>query len=250
MPKLIIANSSLPDIDVLTNTVKFRFRIITDDRNTSSYWSPIYSIDPELDFITNGELVIEKHNNYSTIVWNPVAVQKDGNFVKELEYYDLWIRWGTDASSGDWQYKERVSSTSINLIKPDSPAGLDHISIEIYRPGKPIIRKKMIDVDQTASWVDTSTDIITFSVNHEFETGDNVTYNSSLAPGGLTDGQQYYVRSVSSTSISLHPTKNDAVNNTNKINITSNQNSTGFFTYTGCAACSFLLYSLYNFSPV
>jgi len=39
-------------------------------------------------------------------------------------------------------------------------------------------------------------------------------------------------------------------NNTNKIDITSNKNSIGFFTYTGCTVCDFLLYSEYNFSPV
>ena len=249
MSKLVVPRENLPDVDIFTNTIRFRFRIITDDRNVSSYWSPIYSIDPELDYIPSGQAVIEKHNAYSVVVWNPVSIEKNGNQLRELEYYDLWIRWGDDISTGEWQYKERVTSTSINLIKPSSPAGLDHLSVEIYRPGKPILRKRMSDVYQTSSWIDTSTDTITFPVDHDFATGDNITYNSSDPVGGLTDGQEYYARYISDTSITLHPTQNDSINNTNKINITSNKNEVGFFTYTGCSACDFLLYSTYNFSP-
>lgn len=250
MSKLIIPRASLPDVDIFTNTISFRFRIITDDRNVFSYWSPIYSLDPDLEFITDGNAVVEKHNSYSKVVWNPVSVQKNSNPVGQLQNYDLWIRWGTDQSEGSWSYKERVSSTAIDLIKPSSPAGLDHLSIEIYRPGRPITRKRMIDVYQNNTWINTATDTITFPVNHEFSTGDNITYNSSDPVGGLADNQQYYVRSVSDNSITLHPTENDATSNTNKINITSNKNSTGFFTYTGCNVCNFLLYSVYNFSPV
>jgi hypothetical protein len=250
MPKLIIPKENLPDVDIVTGTIRFRFRIIADDRNVSSYWSPIYSLDPELDYITNGNLVIEKHNSYSAVIWNPVVIEKNGNEIRELEYYDLWVRWGDDSSEGEWIYKERVTSTSINLIKPSSPSGLDHLSIEIYRPGKPIIRKRMVDVYQDSTWISVSTDVITFPVNHEFITGDNITYNSLDPVGGLSDGQEYYARYVSDSSITLHPTANDANNNTNKINITSNKNETGFFTYTGCSVCDFLLYSEYNFSPV
>ena len=250
MPKLIIPKENLPDVDIFTNTIRFRFRILADDRNVSSYWSPIYSLDPELDYIPDGNLVIEKHSNYSTVVWNPVSVQRNGNEITELQYYDLWIRWGQDNSEGEWVYKERVTSTSINLIKPSTPSGLDHLSIEIYRPGKPIIRKRMSDVYQDSSWVNTSTDTITFPVNHQFATGDNITYNSADPLGGLSDDQEYYARYISDTSITLHPTANDANNNTNKIDITSNKNSIGFFTYTGCTVCDFLLYSEYNFSPV
>ena len=250
MARLIIPKESLPDLDVFTDSFKIRFRIISDNRNISSYWSPIYSINPELTYIPDGSVAIEKHNSYSTVVWNPVRIEKDGNQIKELEYYDLWVRWGTDSSIGEWQYKERVSSTSINLIKPTTPSGLNYLSVEIYRPGRPILRKKMIDIYQNSAWIDISTDIITFPVDHEFITGDNITYNSSDAVGGLTNNQEYYARYISDVSISLHPTENDAINNTNKINITSNKNSTGFFTYTDCTVCNFLLYSEYNFSPV
>lgn len=250
MPKLVIPRETLPDVDILTDSIRLRFKIVTDDRNVSSYWSPIYSINQGIDFIPSGNAIIEKHSLYSVVIWNPVSIEKDGNQIAELDRYDLWVRWGTEEGDGDWSYKERVSSTSINLIKPSAPSGLDHLSIEIYRPGKPILRKRMVDVYQNSSWINISTDTIIFPSLHPFATGDNVTYNSSDPVGGLTDNVQYYARVISSSSITLHPTANDANNNTNKINITSNKNSTGFFTYTECSVCNFLLYSVYNFSPV
>lgn len=250
MPKLVILKENLPDLDIFTNSIRLRFRIITDDRNIVSYWSPIYSLNPDLNYITNGNVLIEKHNLYSTIIWNPVEIEKDSVTISELDFYDVWVRWGTGPSTGEWEYKERVSSTSLSLIKPSSPSGIDHLSIEIYRPGRPIIRKKMSDVYQNNEWINISTNIITFPISHEFETGDNITYNSANPVGGLTDDQEYYARKVSDTSITLHSTLNDAINNTNIINLTSNTNEIGFFTYTGCTVCNFLLYSEYNFNPV
>jgi hypothetical protein len=253
MPKLIISRDSLPDIDVYSQKYSLRFRIITDDRNVSSYWSPIFSIDPDFDYVTSEQLVIEKHSEYSTAVWNSTSIEKNGNFLGELSTYDLWVRWGSDPGVGEWQYKERVSSTSINLIKPSTPAGLDHLSVEIYRPARPIIRQRMIDVYQNNSHIDLSNDTITFDEDHPFETGDEITY-SVISPdspiGGLTSNSEYWVRKISNTSLSLHSSQSGAVANTGKIDLTSHPNTVGFFKLTNCTACNFLLYSKYNFSPV
>lgn len=249
MAKIIIPKENFLETDVFTEKVALRFRIVTDDQNVFSYWSPIYSIDPEFDYISNGSLIIEKHSEYIAAIWNPVLIEKDSVGIGELPLYDLWVRWGTDISQGEWEYKERVSSTSINLLKPTSPSGLDHISIEIYRPGRPITRKKMSDVYQDNLHIDLVNNTITFDQDHNFVTGEGITYNSSSPISGLSDNQEYWVRTISSTQISLFPTENDAQNNTNKIDLNSHPNSVGFFTKTGCTVCHFLVYSSYNFSP-
>jgi hypothetical protein len=249
--KIIIPKENLPDINVFTKKYGVRFRITTEDRNRFSYWSPIFSIDPGLTYIPSGDLIIEKHTGYSIAVWNPVGIEKDSTSIGELSEYDLWVRWGTDPTNGTWQYKERISATSISLIKPTSPAGLDHLSIEVYRPGTPIYRRAMYDIDQSnsAALINLSTDVITLPEN-VFKTGYRIHYESTTPVGGLSDDSYYYARMLTDTTMTLHPTYNDSINDTNKIDITSNTNDVGFFTWADCTVCDFLLYSNYNFNPV
>lgn len=252
MSKLIrVPYQNLPELNILTKQYQIRYRIKSDDGNRVSSWSPIYSINPEFVYETSGNLAIEKHSEYIAAIWNTVLIQKDQNSVGELEQYDLWIRWGTDACDGTWEYYERVSSTSINLIKPISPVGLDHVSIEIYVPGRPTLRRAMYDVFQSngAGKVDLINDTITLPDN-AFKTGYEIYYESSDPIGGLTSQTDYYARMVTPTTMTLHPTEQDALDNTNKIDLTSHTNAVGFFTWEDCNVCDFLLYSNYNFSPV
>jgi hypothetical protein len=249
--KIIIPKENFFETNAFTRKYGARFRLTNENRARFSYWSPIFFIDPDFDFITSGEILIEKYTGYSLIVWNPVIIEKEENFVAELPSYDLWVRWGTGATQGNWEYKERIFSTSVNLLIPESPAGINHLSVEIYRPAKPILRKATYDIDQSnsAGKINLTTDVITLPSN-VFQTGFPILYESSNAVGGLTSGTTYFARMLTDTTMTLHPTANDARNNTNKIDITSNTNSVGFFTWSDCTVCDLLLYSKYNFSPV
>lgn len=250
--KLVIPLEQLPPINLITQGYEVRFRLTTEDRNRFSYWSPIFNVDPDFTFLTTGDILIEKHTGYSTVVWNPVLIQKDGNTVGEVSNYDLWVRWGTDEASGTWAFEERLSSTSLNILKPTSPAGLDTLSVELYYPGRPQLRKATYDIYQSngAGKVNLTTDTITISAENVLKTGYEILYTSIDAIGGLTNNTEYFVRMTSGTTFTLHPTENDAINNTNKIDLTSHKNSVGFFTWLGCPVCDFFLYGKYNFSPV
>lgn len=249
--KIIIPRENLPEINVLTKSYDVRFRLVSEDRNRFSYWSPIFSINPGYTYLTSEELIIEKHTGYTAAIWNSVIIQKDGENVGELEQYDLWIRYGTDIATGTWEHYERVSSTSINLIKPTAPSGLDHLSIEVYVPGRPLLRRAMYDIDQSnsAGKINLTTDVITLPEN-VFETGYDIYYESDTPIGGLSSGTNYYARMLTDTTMTLHPTRQDALDNTNKINLTSNSNDPGYFSWEDCTVCDYLLYSNYNFSPV
>ena len=99
----------------------------------------------------------------------------------------------------------------------------------------------MIEKDQKAlrhqfpQWsagVDLINDVITFAEPHGLETGEGVgyyLYNSGSAITPLADGQVYWVRAISQNQITLHPTSNDAVNNTAKINLTAYGQGGGVF---------------------
>lgn len=249
--KIIIPKENLPDINAFTKSYDVRFRITTEDRNRFSYWSPIFSVTPDVTYVPSGDLILEKHTGYSIAVWSETHIEKGGEIVGYLSDYDVWIRWGTDLATGTWQYQGRISSTSLNLIKPTSPAGIDHVSIEVYRPSRQQLRRAMYDIDQSnsAGLVNLTTDTITLPDN-VFETGYDVHYLSDTPIGGLSSDTNYYARMVTDTTMTLHPTYNDAINNTNKINLTSHSNDPGYFAWEDCTICDFLLYSNYNFNPV
>ena len=63
-----------------------------------------------------------------------------------------------------------------------------------------------------------STDIITTGT-HGFTTGDAVQYLSSTPAGGLVNGAFYWVRAVTATTVTLHWTRNGALNNLDRVDI-------------------------------
>lgn len=81
--------------------------------------------------------------------------------------------------------------------------------------------------------ITTATNIITITDVAWLVTGTPVTFwQGSGLPGGLIQGGLYYVRRVSSTTITLHPTKADADANTNIVDITSQGTGTHRITFT------------------
>ncbi len=72
-----------------------------------------------------------------------------------------------------------------------------------------------------------STKLTTASVN-SFSTGDTVRLQSTgTLPSMVNSTTTYYARSASTTTITLHPTLNDALNNTNAVNFGDNPPYTG-----------------------
>ena len=71
--------------------------------------------------------------------------------------------------------------------------------------------------------VNGSTEVISTDETHGFTNGDEVYYSDEggTAIGGLTDQARYFARALSTTTVSMHRTKADAVADTNRIDITA-----------------------------
>jgi hypothetical protein len=112
--KVVIENSDLPPVD--SNGEYFlRYRIVSEDRNRTSHWSPVYNIDPAYELDPVGALVVEKNQNHVLIIWNPANIKKDESLIKKIKEYDVWLKWHR-SDSGDWQFFERIDGTSLTLI--------------------------------------------------------------------------------------------------------------------------------------
>jgi hypothetical protein len=141
----------LPAINSETEGYSLRYRIISDDRNRVSHWSPIYLIDGGYTYVP-GIIHFNKAGDIASIVWDAVTINKvDGAntyFVQKDSSYDFWIRWDRGGGDGDWLYKERLSTTSLSLPVPTTYTvngvvqhnAPNRMSVEVYLPGNPIAR--------------------------------------------------------------------------------------------------------------
>ena len=100
--KLRILKASLPPIDYETLKYNTRYRIISEDRNRTSHWSPIYNSDGVSLVVTNG--AVSRAGNVITAVW------EDQNDFSE---YDVFVKF----DSNDFFYHGKSKVHSYSFLK-------------------------------------------------------------------------------------------------------------------------------------
>lgn len=251
--QIIISKEQLPKVNQDVPHRQIRIRLLTEDKNRSSSWSPVFSIDPKVYFVQGtkaipGTIKLEKvSGQYVSAVWDSVSIYKTGESGDEfnignIDDFDLWIRWAGAGGSNpsDWIHLQRIVSSSLNIIIPstyaygstplyDTPK---YLYVEVYRTARiPYRYEQSLDFNQDASNVIVSNDTINFPSGHGYSTGSAVVYTSTTPITGLTNGATYYIRAINYNLISFHDTAAHAVADTNKINL--NGTPTGIGTITG-----------------
>jgi len=249
--KLIVPKEQFPGMSIYDPNYEVRFRIVSDDRNRVSAWSPIYSVNPEVVFIAGtqeipGQIHLQKSGDTVMATWDSVTIYKDidGSLssVAELPYYDLWIKWAGNggATPSNWTFKESVFSTSININIPNTypdpnpPYGNitpKQLYIELYRPGRPISRyQETKSFAQNAATINITDNTFILANGHGYTTGNSITYASTTPVSPLTNGGTYYIRAINYTIFALYPTSADAIADTNRVNLTGALSGTGSIT--------------------
>ena len=148
MPKYIISRESLPPIDAENLDYQVRFRLISENRNRNSSWSPIYSIKTNFSYVI-GNIDIRKSSARMEVTWDTVSLEKNGVNIGRLSQYDIWLNWYKHSIGvGDWIYQERISTTNLTAIIPSTfyingvnqNVAPDRFLIEVYDKGNPITR--------------------------------------------------------------------------------------------------------------
>ena len=102
--KVVVPKSSLPSVND-NNEHLVRFRIVSDDRNRYSQWSPIYLVSGtsvqavDADSFTSGRIV--------TIAWSDA---------QDRGTYDIFVKF----DNGEYTYQGTASSTQYSFIIPSS----------------------------------------------------------------------------------------------------------------------------------
>jgi hypothetical protein len=147
--KIKIEQDNLPTISSLTEKYDVRYRIISEDKNRTSHWSPIVAIDPGYTYESGNISIVS--SGITTVAWDSVTVKIGAQTIRQAKDYDVWVKWSKAAGNGDWNYVQRISGNSINLVHPttfyingvDQASAPNRITVEVYLKGEPITRSSV-----------------------------------------------------------------------------------------------------------
>jgi hypothetical protein len=110
--KVIIKKQDLPAFNGELQSYLVRYRIVSEDRNRTSHWSPRYkvNVEPEINRETvppeswiPHSVVPSENKQIINIVWTPPANLKPD--------FDLYVKWGAD----DFKYLASIQTSSYTV---------------------------------------------------------------------------------------------------------------------------------------
>ena len=145
--KVTILNEDLPIINSDIGGYGVRYRIVSEDRNRVSHWSPTYFIDAGYTYVNGNISEPAKSGTVVSVVWDKVEIKKDGNSIGKIRDYEIWVRWDK-ADGGDWIYDGKAQTNSASFVIPttyyksgvDQTAVPNRFSVEVYLESTPVVR--------------------------------------------------------------------------------------------------------------
>ena len=144
--KVKLSQDNLPTINSITGKYDVRYRVVSEDKNRTSHWSPIININPNYIYVAGNISIVS--SGITTVAWDTVTIKIGTQVIAQAKDYDVWVKWSRAAGSGDWNYVQRVSGNSISLVHPttfyidgvNQALAPNRVTIEIYLKGEPITR--------------------------------------------------------------------------------------------------------------
>lgn len=107
----------LPPINSETEGYSIRYRIISEDRNRVSHWSPIYVVVPDYTYVP-GTIEFNSANQVASFTWDPVIILKNKTVVSDITNKQLTNDLATLTTTSahymlvnDWVTVEGVDNT-------------------------------------------------------------------------------------------------------------------------------------------
>jgi hypothetical protein len=145
--KAKILKESLPPVSSITGEYSVRYRIISEDKNRTSSWSSVYSVDPNYTYVS-GKINVSSSSGVVRVSWDSVTIKIGTNTIRQAKDYDIFVKWSKADGIGDWKYVERITTNSTSFVVPDTffVNGVDQsftptrITVEVYLAGEPVTR--------------------------------------------------------------------------------------------------------------
>lgn len=119
--KVVIKKEDLPAFNGTTQNYLIRYRIISEDRNRTSHWSPYYSLTtPTIAKVSCSVTVL---SNVINMVWQHPSSTT-------FQQYDIYIK----TNLKDWTYLSSSSSTQFSTLVP---TGISSFQVAVQVPTYP-----------------------------------------------------------------------------------------------------------------
>ena len=123
-----ILEKDLPSL-TLFNDLRYgyvtRYRIVSEEQNRYSHYSPTYQVFPNYVFErpynkTLADCLIIGNGPYVNVVWDPISIKDkvSGKLIRKAVEYDIWLRWDK-ADGGIFEFQERVEGTAQGFVIPE-----------------------------------------------------------------------------------------------------------------------------------
>lgn len=124
-----------------------RYRIISEDKNRTSHWSPIYTLDatavPLRDGTTNTKSLIRDVTSSVTVT--PTTIIINWGAINNASLYDIFISLKTSGAWGSYAYHGSSSSHSYSFLKPTG-AGITDMRIAIQLAGIEKVKNDILEI--------------------------------------------------------------------------------------------------------
>ncbi len=104
--KVVIKKEDLPAFNGVTREYSVRYRIVSEDKNRASHWSPYYSLSVQP--VSQVECSVVVTDKVVNMVWK----QPDGIAIKQ---YDIYFKTGTGPTA-QWQYMASTTTTQFSTL--------------------------------------------------------------------------------------------------------------------------------------
>lgn len=113
MPKVIIPKKDLPPISANDNGYNIRLRLISQDRNRSSFWTPLYSVSAQASASVTGIVHVVNvggGQKIINVVWSDTSANKEE---------DIFVAWTPPPDpTQTWTYIATTTFNNYTIIPP------------------------------------------------------------------------------------------------------------------------------------
>jgi hypothetical protein len=186
--KIRIKKNNLPNFIGNNDALKYevRYRVVSDDKNKYSHWSPIHTLtadttlnetgyDPDNSAATSipYTILINSPDGNAQISWtmplllviNPTDEEKALQVLQSsIKEFDIYVQWEKDSIWGDWVWAGTSNGTQFSIIYPTDAE---------------FVKFRIQKVTQTKEVFDAATYLITGS--QDLSSFDSTAYNSYLS---------------------------------------------------------------------
>ncbi len=102
--KIIIPKAKLPGFFGDNKQYVLRYRFISEDKNRTSHWSPVYKIiaeDTPIEILNS--VIIDTSNKVINLAWEPQP---------HIQEYFIYVKW----NNGNWQYYAKTTQTNYSIV--------------------------------------------------------------------------------------------------------------------------------------